>query len=847
MMNKSWGCAWSLISISLLAGCGGDSDSPQPPVKTIPTYSITAIDGYLKNAQAWVDIAENFRFEGGDRDGMTNAEGQAAITLNGLENPAQFAAFVLAIPGQTVDQDNPDAPVNKGFLMSAPVGYTTVTPLTSLVHLYMFEGLGESTAIAAVAQSLGIPPEQVMGDYLATGLADVAVKARSVIVLGILPEQELTAESDVLAPLAEFRRLRDVLKQVDTNHHLVLDAHGRVVEDTNGLPVVIDNAGLNTDSDGDGVIDAADPFPNDPAESADFDYDGIGDNADPDDDNDGLTDEEEQALKTDPLNPDTDGDGVDDKTDQFPTNKDETVDTDGDGTGDNADPDNDNDGVSDAYDEDPQDVAKYNCQFDTLTSTSFEYEVSDMHNIILQCGGYLPFGIADVTALGHLRRNRVTENGNNEAFEFANDGTAVRYQQGLVTGNYTWSITTSNDRDGFAPGMVKLFHENGDAEVWAMLTKNSKENHFVVFSQYASQGNGFIDTQAIWQMHSLDYRRTSDPLPVASATLTPCTTDDSAFNGDAPASAATQEQFATAIETCKQNSSGGDIPVAASDVASRTLMWGKSGETLSTRYTFLTTDGEKEGFGYRLNNGTYQTYQWEVENNQLVMQGRDIPNAANWTQTFAILDEAETNHETGWKVFTQNELWVKNNTPAGITAEQGAISSGSLVRTLMPGDLLTQCDNFNTGWNDSSQSPTDSGASVAEYTQAVSGCGTPWTFSPLQFTAALLTNTTLLLDNGHSMIFTGVPATNSDGLMSGSGTYVTPATENPVTEAFTWVILANGRLVIDFTDSDKVTQWTLLDADGINFEALSFMENPDWQLNPEQGVIRNAGFTVSAQ
>jgi hypothetical protein len=44
------------------------------------------------------------------------------------------------------------------------------------------------------------------------------------------------------------------------------------------------------DSDGDGVPDSEDAFPNDPNETTDTDGDGIGNNADPDDDNDGVPD-----------------------------------------------------------------------------------------------------------------------------------------------------------------------------------------------------------------------------------------------------------------------------------------------------------------------------------------------------------------------------------------------------------------------------------------------------------------------------------------------------------------------------------------------------------------------------
>jgi len=72
------------------------------------------------------------------------------------------------------------------------------------------------------------------------------------------------------------------------------------------------------DTDGDGVPDSEDAFPDDPNE-----WD------------------------------DTDGDGVGDNSDAFPNDPNETVDTDGDGIGDNADLDDDGDGVPDVDDDFP--------------------------------------------------------------------------------------------------------------------------------------------------------------------------------------------------------------------------------------------------------------------------------------------------------------------------------------------------------------------------------------------------------------------------------------------------------------------------------------------------------------
>ena len=77
---------------------------------------------------------------------------------------------------------------------------------------------------------------------------------------------------------------------------------------------VVDSSLVVIDSDGDGVPDEDDAFPNDSNESVDTDGNGIGNNADTDDDGDGMPDDYELANELDPLNAtdanaDADGDG----------------------------------------------------------------------------------------------------------------------------------------------------------------------------------------------------------------------------------------------------------------------------------------------------------------------------------------------------------------------------------------------------------------------------------------------------------------------------------------------------------------------------------------------------------
>jgi len=115
-------------------------------------------------------------------------------------------------------------------------------------------------------------------------------------------------------------------------HPMDSDGDG-VPDDQDAFP---NDPNESADSDNDGVGDNGDAFPNDPNEQSDNDNDGTGDNADTDDDNDGYSDSDEADNGTDPLDsgstppdydgdfvsdlndPDDDNDGVDDENDAYP-------------------------------------------------------------------------------------------------------------------------------------------------------------------------------------------------------------------------------------------------------------------------------------------------------------------------------------------------------------------------------------------------------------------------------------------------------------------------------------------------------------------------------------------------
>ncbi|HEX9778759.1 MAG TPA: putative Ig domain-containing protein [Geopsychrobacteraceae bacterium] len=82
------------------------------------------------------------------------------------------------------------------------------------------------------------------------------------------------------------------------SHSVTFSVSDGVLSDAESVVITVES-GAAQDSDGDGVVDSEDAFPQDATESIDSDLDGIGDNADGDDDNDGVSDEADSA----PLDP----------------------------------------------------------------------------------------------------------------------------------------------------------------------------------------------------------------------------------------------------------------------------------------------------------------------------------------------------------------------------------------------------------------------------------------------------------------------------------------------------------------------------------------------------------------
>ena len=169
----------------------------------------------------------------------------------------------------------------------------------------------------------------------------------------------------VFGEVAKGMHFVDYISEVETGQN------DRPIHD-----VIVTNTDIvwGMDSDGDGLPDGVDDYPNDANETEDSDGDGVGDNFDPspydptqyggDSDGDGTPDGIDDFPNDANETTDSDGDGVGDNSDAFPNDANETTDSDGDGVGDNSDlfpndpdetHDDDGDGVGNNTDVFPKD------------------------------------------------------------------------------------------------------------------------------------------------------------------------------------------------------------------------------------------------------------------------------------------------------------------------------------------------------------------------------------------------------------------------------------------------------------------------------------------------------------
>ena len=168
-MKKSVSIVLASVLSFAISGCGGSGDSNNPTPTNKSAIEGKAIDGYLKNAKACLDINNNSKCDTNEPSTMTNDNGSFSITTN-LSDLSKYKVIVESIPGTTIDSDTPNTPITQLFVLKAPASDPkVVSPITTLVEttLELNSSLTKDDVVRKLKQDLNVSEAvDILGDYI---------------------------------------------------------------------------------------------------------------------------------------------------------------------------------------------------------------------------------------------------------------------------------------------------------------------------------------------------------------------------------------------------------------------------------------------------------------------------------------------------------------------------------------------------------------------------------------------------------------------------------------------------------------------------------------------------------
>ncbi|WP_305370520.1 hypothetical protein [Photobacterium leiognathi] len=146
-----------------LTACGGGSSSEEAsPTETVTTEKevttkeYKAIDGYLVNADIYVDRNKNKIADEDEKlDQVTGEEGPFSLD----EADTQYPVIIKAVAGRTSDTDNEGA-IKKDFTFVADAGVEVISPFSTTAY-------NTDKTLEELATELNLPLEVLSSDYVA--------------------------------------------------------------------------------------------------------------------------------------------------------------------------------------------------------------------------------------------------------------------------------------------------------------------------------------------------------------------------------------------------------------------------------------------------------------------------------------------------------------------------------------------------------------------------------------------------------------------------------------------------------------------------------------------------------
>lgn len=247
-----------------LSACGGGGGSSDASLTTEPTViptiipteaptsselSITAIDGYLENAQVWLDINGNYQWDETEPTAQTNESGLAVLDISDITNFEQFVIVVRATAGETLDKDT-NTLITRDFVLTAPGGSSVVTPITTLVEQHIAaETQSIEAAITSVAAQLNLPANILMEDFILSNHEDVAAVARALVKFDFIPAgtSDLTSQNWLTDKKTQLDQIGELIATLNQNGQSFINQTITLLSDG--------TFSLQPDNDGDGFWD----------------------------------------------------------------------------------------------------------------------------------------------------------------------------------------------------------------------------------------------------------------------------------------------------------------------------------------------------------------------------------------------------------------------------------------------------------------------------------------------------------------------------------------------------------------------------------------------------------------
>ncbi len=257
----------SSVFIFVLSACGGgsSSDTPDetPPITSPVTYSdytIVAIDGYLENATAWLDVNNSGNYSSTNPTSQTHDNGEAVLSIPDTFIATNFPVIVEAKPAITFDKGL-NRLITNHFTLAAPAGERVVTPFSTLVYIKMKSGLSLESAIIQVSSELQISQTDLLSDFIATNNERMTLIAADLVRLNIFPATPSALVQVTLNPLnisAEITKYANIQSDVNSFKAIVRNSQNVIELDTDDDSVADSEDG---DIDGDGIPNEQDNYP----------------------------------------------------------------------------------------------------------------------------------------------------------------------------------------------------------------------------------------------------------------------------------------------------------------------------------------------------------------------------------------------------------------------------------------------------------------------------------------------------------------------------------------------------------------------------------------------------------